>query len=89
MYASQFTRINDTYMVTGNNQTLNTVMSTYYLPTKYCLSSVNGNSTTTYYNSTAMSGVYLNSTNASSMNPYVCQSMFGYKMMSASVLETV
>jgi hypothetical protein len=89
MYASQFTKINDTYMVTGNNQTLNTVMSTYYLPTKYCLSSVNGNSTTTYYNSTAMAGIYLNSTNTSAMNPYVCQSMFGYKMMSASVLETV
>ena len=88
-WASQFKRINDTYMVTGNNQTLNTVMSTYYLPTKYCLSSVNGNSTTTYYNSTSLSGVYLNSTNTTANNMYVCQSLFGYHMQYASFLETM
>ena len=78
MYASQFKRINDTYMMTSEYQILNSIMSTYYLPTRYCLSNVNGNSTTTYYNSTAMSGVYLNSTNTSAYNQYYCQSMFGY-----------
>ena len=78
MYASQFKRIYDTYMVMSDYQFLNSIMSTYYLPTRYCLSNVNGNSTTTYYNSTAMSGVYLDSTNSSAYNQYYCQSMFGY-----------
>jgi len=32
-------------MVTGSNMTLGNVMGSYYIPNRYCLSSVNGNST--------------------------------------------
>jgi hypothetical protein len=34
-------------------------------------------------------GMYLNSTNTTANNMYVCQSLFGYQMQSASILETM
>jgi hypothetical protein len=75
--------------VTNNNATYNALLSAYYTPYRYCLSNVNGNSTQSYYNSSSYMGMYLNSTNTTANNMYVCQSLFGYQMQSASILETM
>ena len=45
-------------------------ISEYYYSTQYCVPNTNGNSTTSYYNSTSDQGIFVPSTNTSSFNVY-------------------
>ena len=43
-----------------------------FQPYQLCAPAVNGASTTSYYNSTSLTGIYVNSTNTASYQIYMC-----------------
>ena len=59
-YFDQFININDTYRLTSNNQTLQTMMNLWFKPSRMCLSNVNGRSNKTYYDEFGLYGFYYN-----------------------------
>ena len=82
--------MNSTYTTTSQKSTFNTIFNNLYLPYRYCLSNVNGNTSSTFYNSSTTLGGYVNASNTTWVNGYTCGSLINMGgSMSASILETM